>query len=171
MELRKDFTRLGAYGVTDTLELLALSKTVHTATTPKPVSIVGMVNATRALADGTLLGNICWVDNNAAGGSRFLGTDHLVSAIEAGASVTWLAEPLEVETFVEILEITGPAVELTSAAEKSFYDGAWKYWEGQVPSSAKGEYTYSLSLNICGRAMVLPTNLTLSVTGKGGKRI
>ena len=164
-DLSDDFGRSHSFGVTAPINVNSLPKSVGAGKTPRAVSIVGLVNAARALANGTLRGSIYWVDNNAAAGSRFLGTDHLISVIEAGAVVTWTIEPMEVETYVEILDMKGPAVHLTGATEQSLYDGAFKYWKGQVASSAKGEYAYSFSLNVGGREMVLPANLTLDVTG------
>lgn len=161
-----NFSQLGALDVIDTVPP---PKIAAAAPTARAVSILGVVNAARALAQGTLFDNVFWYDNNKAAGSQFLGTDHLVSAIDTGAAVTWVVSPLEVETFVEFADMTGPAVKMTNATLETAYDGGLVYWKGQVASSAKGEYSYTFSLNVGGRVMELPANLTLAVANKGGR--
>ncbi len=161
-----NFSQLGAFDVLDTIPS---PKIVAAGPTARAVSIVGVVNAARALAKGTLLGSVFWYDNNKAAGSQFLGTDHLVSAIDAGAAVTWVVSPLEVETFVEFVGMTGPAAKMTNATLETAYDGGLVYWKGQVASSAKGEYSYTFSLNVGGRVMELPADLTLAVANEGGR--
>lgn len=163
METRRGFLQKAGIGAAGALLFPGIRPAIAQTVAVRDVSIVGVVNASQALADDALTGNIFWFDNNAAGGSRFLGTDHLVTAIAPGAGVTWIVDALEVETFAEIKNMTGAGARLTGAAERSDYDGAVTYWEGRVAADAKGEYTYDLSLTIHGRAMAIPAALTLVV--------
>lgn len=163
METRRGFLHLAGLGAASAFLMPSLSFAGAPELAARGVSIVGLVDVTRALASGSLAGNLYWFDNNTAGGSRFLGTDHLVSAVAPGAGVIWAVEAIEVETFVEILDMTGPGARLTAAVERSEYDGALRYWEGKVAADAKGDYAYDFSLNLHGRAMAIPAALTLTV--------
>lgn len=165
METRRDFLRLSALAA---LAALGTPGSVHAAT-GRNASIVGIVDVARALAEDSLVGSLTLFDNNARFGSRGLGTSRLASVVEAGSPVLWISNALEVETFADILDISGPAARLTGARCVSEYDGALTYWTGNVPADARGEHAYDLVININGRPMTLAGALTLSVI-EGGAR-
>lgn len=164
MRTRRDVIRLAGAGALSAFLPSAPAPAVAAASSPLGLSIVGTVDVARALAENSLVDSVRWFDNNAAGGSRFLGTDHLVSAVGPGMGVTWITHSLEVETFVEILDMRGPAIQVTDAAARSEYQGAVTYWEGKVSAGAKGVYTYDLVLNVNGREMILSAGQALVVS-------
>jgi len=165
LESRRDFLKLAALGTVGSLSLPEFSNAnaATSSATPKTVSVIGVVNVSQALADNSLINNVYWMDNNGSGGSQYIGTDHLNSAIAQGAAITWIVSGLEVESVVNIADITGPAANVSGATFNSLYNGALNYWVGQINAPASGSYSYNIVLKVENRLMIAPSPLALKV--------
>ncbi len=130
---------------------------------PRAISIIGVIDVTQSLADGSLANNAYWFDNNARGGSSNLGTGNLVSVIAPGAAISWCVWSMEVETSVDMAGVSGPGAIVSNAAKMSLYDGTFIYWTGRVDASAAGRYTYDIALDVSGQTMIGPSSLSLDV--------
>jgi hypothetical protein len=164
METRRTVLQLAALGAASAFIRPAWAGTAAPAVAAgRSISVAGLIDVARALAEGSLASSLFWYDNNLDGGSRFQGTPRLVSAVPAGAEITWIVDGLEVETYTDIVSLRGPAARLTKASRQSQYDGAVRYWAGRVPEGIKGEFAYEIALNINGKAMAAPFALALAV--------
>jgi hypothetical protein len=159
---RRDFLRLAAVGAIASLALPGCSDSSAEDSSPRIITIFGIIDIAQALADNSLNNNIYWLDNNKAAGSQFHGTDHLRTAINKGNLVQWFVYGLQVETSADIASISGPAVAIANPALTPIAPG-FTFWRGQIAPSANGDYQYAISLNVEGRLMTATSPLTLDV--------
>jgi len=133
VETRREFLALAAFGAVGAFVLPGFvnASAASSGATPSVITVIGIVDITQALADGSLKNNIYWFDNNASNGSQYLGTDSLCSAVTQNMPITWIVSGLEVETTVDIAGITGPGATVTNATATTAYNGALNYWAGQ----------------------------------------
>lgn len=159
---RRDFVALSAAFMAGAFMPRVASATAS-GPGPRAISVVGLIDVTQALADGSLKNNAYWFDNNARGGSSGLGTENLVSVVERGAAIQWHVWSLEVETISEITGISGPGATVSSPSKVSIENGAFIFWQGKIDVAAVGRRGYDIAVNVGGVEMTIPSALSLDV--------
>ena len=160
---RRDFLKLAAVGALGSLFLPGCSNSdAAPIASPRTVSIIGIIDIAQALADNSLENNLYWLDNNSSFGSQFQGTDHLKTAIRRGDTVQWFVSGLQVETVVDIANISGPAAEIANPVSTQIMPGM-SFWIGKISPSASGLLQYSVALQVENRLMTMSSLLALDV--------
>lgn len=122
------------------------------------ITIVSFVDVVEALSSGTLLnGNLCMMDNS-PWQSQAQGTTNLSTLCYPGQSILWVIHPVDVQTPVEIRNITFIGADGSCDVQPPVDDGTalessklhLNVWSGIVPDyMIPGvEYRYRLELQM-----------------------
>ena len=131
--------------------------------TNKTIKITGVVDVVGGLATDSLSGQIYFVDNNKAGGSKNLGTEQLETAVEKGDRLVWTVCFLECEAYacIEDIIIDPDYCE----PELKVYQGTdVSYWTGIVKRSVKS-VPYNIRLLLGTREEPISTASPLKLIG------
>ena len=110
----------------------------------KKIAITTLVDVSATLANNSLQGNINILDNNRLSGSLDEGTDVLKTTIKKDDTLVWTTFGLEVESFVEISNISIDP--LICEPVKKYYIGTnIPYWIATIKKDLLEEIPYSLS--------------------------
>lgn len=160
---RRDFLKMAAAGALGSLLLPGCSNSdAAPIPSPRSVSVIGIIDIAQALADNSLENNIYWLDNNSSVGSQFQGTNHLKTALKRGDFIQWVVSGLQVETVVDIANLSGPAAEMATPVLTQIMPGV-SFWTGKIPPTASGLFQYTVALQVENRLMTMSSLLALDV--------
>lgn len=128
---------------------------------PRTIYISSALDVMEALIKNGVDDSIYMFDNNKTGGSTGLGTNELHTVVNPGDVIVWMISGLEVETFTDIHQITGPAVSGLGIHQAEQY--GTKYWTCTIDKGARGRYEYTMEIQVESKFFTLGTTPTITV--------
>lgn len=108
------------------------------------VDVLIVIDTDGAASSGNLKDNVSLVETAEGAASWNKRCCDLITCCKAGQTIKWKAVPKSPESAVEILEFKGQMVQgACKPIQKDIFSGIW---EGQVSSSSKGRYQYTIDL-------------------------